>query len=130
MSDKSKRHFWQFHLSSAVIMTILAGVVISLNFRPEQVESVDGAEFASVNEAVNKLNVREDVADNRVEFYGFPFRGRIAVWALMWRDNDRIEQTTFLVGNFVLNIVVGILIVFAGGFLSEFLIRRTRRSTS
>jgi hypothetical protein len=120
-----RRPFWQFHLSSAVIMTVLAGVVVAFNFRPEKVTSVE-TDPETIKGAIEKTDSIENVVDTKINFYGFPFRGRLVVQALALGGNIT-EQTTFLVRNFVMNIVVGILLVGFGGFLSELVIRRARR---
>jgi hypothetical protein len=75
MNDTPKRRFWQIHLSTAVFVTVIAGLLVGLNFwraAPREVDiSLNLHDAKSAEKSFNELNayVAETAYGWPLEFY-------------------------------------------------------------
>jgi hypothetical protein len=123
-AEKPKRKFWQFHLSTAVILIIVAGGLIGVNLT----ERMPHFEDPEVNHELFLLG------EERIEHqYGWPMIAEETVnpgilsYSHILTSDKQVPPKTFCRWEptaIATNAAVALSILIAFGFCAEFLIRR------
>jgi hypothetical protein len=104
-SDKPKRKFWQFHLSTAILVMIASGPLLWLNCSPRR-SKIFLAHWGDP--------ARDYYADGFITGWPAPLK---AV-----EDDGTVDAVSPIAP--VTNMVAGVAILLSVGFISEWLIRR------
>jgi hypothetical protein len=119
----STRRFWQIHLSTAVVLMVVAGAIMSANFRPDYVRLV--SEFGKFNGQIGR---NEPVMQPYIR-YGWPLPFYIE-WDPNHGPHEGYDASVMMgIRNSFLCFNIGCwLAIFATtAITSEFIIRRRAR---
>jgi len=111
MSEKPKRRRWQLHLSTLIMLSLVAGGLVHLNFSRSKgrlviyVGDIDGA------------GPERQSVENGAEWYGFPFV------AIVSKPKLDLRVYAWLSG-IVANLIVSVFSLYIIAVILEWLIRR------
>ena len=105
MSDKPKRRLWQIHLSTAIVLMFVAGVLIFLNISPHQAEENWGKmeDFVSGGQHITYGFPRECFDDeaNQMNTYFTRYTNVHGFVLSIWKTNNLIIDVLFAITIFV-----------------------------
>jgi hypothetical protein len=109
--DKPKRRFWQFHLSTAILMTVAAGGLFGLNLTKH-------IGYRNVN--MMPLGAPESV------YFSYPYHGQGWPFAFWWTllDDETGSKYAFTGWDLIADLSICVAILASIFFVSESIIRR------
>jgi hypothetical protein len=118
MNDEPRRKFWQFHLSTAVLLTFVAALALGLNVRKRTEDDLKGAMRTAFRIQYECHNASPLSVEEAVLLQGCPYSFR-KVYTIGGSDVPVMSYPAAFA-----DFVAAVSVVIATAFISEWSIRR------